>query len=141
MSRRVRVSLLVLAAGTLVGCGDTLEGDRPTEVRVQRIITLDGTRTVSYTAMFDDGIETYIDRAPLGDVDLITIERDGAGGLRKLVADAQNAAMPADGPEPEPIDDAWRARFRAIDALVDEGRVPWSDAHGLASPNELNAGG
>ncbi|MEO1583492.1 MAG: hypothetical protein AAFR96_02835 [Planctomycetota bacterium] len=124
---------LIASALLMAGCSDPLEGGRPTEVRVQRIITLSGERIVSYTALYDDGVETYVDRSPIGSADLITVERDG-GPKRVLVRDASGQAMPADGPDAEPIDAEWDARFAAIDRLVDADRVPWSDAHGGFTP-------
>lgn len=120
----------------LGGCGDALQGDRPSEVRVQRVITMSGERVVSYTAMFDDGVETYIDLQPQGSVDLITVERDGQDKLR-LVREGASVNLPADGPEAVPLDDAWEARFAAIDGLVSVGSVPWSDGHGGITPAEL----
>ncbi|MEM8756534.1 MAG: hypothetical protein AAGF47_01975 [Planctomycetota bacterium] len=134
----VPVAILLVSA-MLAGCGDAFDGDRPTEVRVQRILTAAGDRIVSYTAMYDDGIETYLDYGPDGVADLITVERDGAnnGAELRLVRDGAGAAMPADGPEPAPVDEFWQARFRAVDALVDEGRVPWSDSHGLLTPRDF----
>ncbi len=120
------------------GCADALEGDRPSEVRVQRVITLTGERIVSYTAMFDDGVETYVDLQPQGSVDLITVERDGQQKLR-LVREGASVELPADGPEAQAIDDSWERRFVAIDGLVNAGSVPWSDAHGGLTPAELRA--
>ena len=125
------MSVLVLG-----GCDDALRGDRPGEVRVQRVITIGGERVVSYTAMFDDGIETYVDVQPQGSVDLITVERDGREHLR-LVRDGADVDLPADGPEPASIDEAWERRFAAIDGLVDADRVPWSDGHAGLTPAEL----
>jgi hypothetical protein len=118
------------------GCGDALQGDRPDEVRVQRVITRSGERVVSYTAMFRDGIETYVDVQPQGSVDLITVERDGREHAR-LVRDGAGVDLPADGPEATPIDEAWERRFAAIDGLVDVDRVPWSDGHAGLTPAEL----
>ncbi|MEO1534008.1 MAG: hypothetical protein AAFS11_00415 [Planctomycetota bacterium] len=118
------------------GCSDGLDGDRPSEVRVQRVITTGGDRIVSYTAMFDDGIETYVDVQPQGDVDLITVERDGQAHVR-LVRDGADVRLPADGPEAEPLTEAWEQRFAAIDGLVSVDSVPWSDAHGGLTPAEL----
>ncbi len=126
-------ALLAVALG---GCGDALQGDRPSEVRVQRVITPGGERIVSYTAMFDDGIETYVDRHPQGDVDLITVERDGRDAVR-LVREGAAVSLPADGPEASALDESWQRRFEAIDALVDVDRVPWSDAHGGLTPEAL----
>lgn len=126
-------ALLLLVLG---GCGDALQGDRPDEVRVQRVITLSGERVVSYTAMYDDGIETYVDVQPQGSVDLITVERDGRDHAR-LVREGAGVDLPADGPEATPIDEAWERRFVAIDGLVDVDRVPWSDGHAGLTPAEL----
>ncbi|MEO1716324.1 MAG: hypothetical protein AAFR76_04360 [Planctomycetota bacterium] len=132
---RMRVLMLAALSAVLVGgCGDALEGDRPSEVRVQRVITPNAGRVVSYTAMFDDGIETYVDIQPQGSVDLITVERDGQDELR-LVRAGADVALPADGPEPIVIDQAWESRFRAIDGLVSVGSVPWSDGHGGLTPS------
>ncbi|MEL6797755.1 MAG: hypothetical protein AAFO89_13155 [Planctomycetota bacterium] len=122
------------------GCGDALQGDRPSEVRVQRVITTSGERIVSYTAMFDDGIETYIDIQPQGSVDLITVERDGQDHVR-VVRDGSEVALPADGPEPTALDETWEARFEAIDGLVSVGSVPWSDGHAGLTPSGLSGPG
>jgi hypothetical protein len=105
---------------------------------VQRIIALDGTRVVSYTAMYADGIETYVDLAPAGSVDLVTVERDGADGgtARRLVRAGVSIEEPADGPAGEPLTAAWEDRFALIAGLVDAELVPWSDAHGLVTPGE-----
>lgn len=129
----VPAALVVLVLG---GCGGALEGDRPSEVRVQRVITMSGERIVSYTAMFDDGVETYVDLQPQGSVDLVTVERDGQG-KRRLVRAGASVDLPADGPAAEALDEAWERRFAAIDGLVSVDRVPWSDAHAGITPAAL----
>ncbi|MEM7623678.1 MAG: hypothetical protein AAF235_10810 [Planctomycetota bacterium] len=134
-----RICVLTAAAlcvALVGGCGDALQGERPSEVRVQRVITTSGERIVSYTAMFDDGVETYVDLQPQGDVDLITVERDGQDKLR-FVREGASVRLPADGPDAAPLDDAWERRFAAIDGLVSVDRVPWSDGHGGITPAEL----
>lgn len=105
---------------------------------MQRIIALDGSRVVSYTAMYADGIETYVDLSPAGSVDLVTVEREGieGGAARRFVRAGVSVAEPADGPAGEPLTGAWEERFALIVGLVDAERVPWSDAHGLVTPGE-----
>ena len=141
MNNRALAVIVASAACMMAGCDDPLAGDRPTEVRVQRIITQGGERVISYTAMYDDGVETYIDRAPAGDPDMITVERESVsdGVLLTLVREGADIDLPADGPAPSPIDAGWLARFHAIDRLVDTDRVPWSDAHGLLTPQQIEA--
>ena len=53
-------AVILFAALLLGGCEESFE--KPTEVRVARTINRDGSRVISYTAMYDDGIETYIRR-------------------------------------------------------------------------------
>ncbi|MGP1273082.1 MAG: hypothetical protein ACTS22_07095 [Phycisphaerales bacterium] len=134
-----RLGIVALAIPLAAGCDDPLAGDRPNEVRVQRIITLSGERIVSYTAFYDDGLETYIDLAPAGDPDMITVERETIedGSLITIVRAGAPVDLPADGPAPLDLDEHWRARFEAIDAMVDADRVPWSDAHGVLTPQQI----
>ena len=122
---------IILPLVVLSGC-DAGMADKPTTVDVSRIITQSGDRVVSYTAMYDDGIETYIDFAPQGDVDMITVEREvtGDGSMLRLVRDGFTPkSLPADGPEAQPITGEWTNRFVQIGKLVDVELVPWSDAH------------
>jgi len=126
-----RTTLLLGTTLMLAGCDAGL-ADKPTTVHVSRIVTMSGDRVVSYTAMYDDGIETYIDFAPQGDVDMITVEREstGDGSMLRLVRDGFTPkSLPADGPEAQPITGEWASRFVQIGELVDVELVPWSDAH------------
>lgn len=131
---------LIVLTLCLTGCGES--PDQPTEVRVSRAITRSGDRIVSYTAMYDDGIETYIDYQPHGEVDLITVERESEseGSLLTLVRDGfELKSPPEQGSVTQPITDAWNDRFNHIDRLVDVELVPWSDAHGILTPREFDA--
>ncbi|RNC82672.1 MAG: hypothetical protein ED559_13120 [Phycisphaera sp.] len=124
----------------VTGCSEGY--DKPSEVKVSRAITRSGDRIISYTAMYDDGIETYIDYPPHGEVDLITVERESEseGALLTLVRDGfELKSPPAQGSTSEAISDAWSSRFRYIDGLVDVDLVPWSDAHGIMTPREFDA--
>ena len=118
--------------------------DKPTRVHVSRIITQTGDRVISYTAMYDDGIETYIDYAPHGDADMITVERDSAndGSMLRLVREGFTPkGIPADGPRPEAITQEWADRFGKVDSLVDVELVQWSDANGMMTPDQLEQPG
>lgn len=131
---------LIVLTLCLTGCGE--RSDQPTEVRVSRAITRSGDRIVSYTAMYDDGIETYIDYQPHGEVDLITVERESEseGSLLTLVRDGfELKSPPEQGSVTQPITVAWNDRFNHIDNLVDVELVPWSDAHGILTPREFDA--
>lgn len=136
-----RLLLPALAAALcLTGCGEGYE--KPSEVKVSRAITVSGDRIISYSAMYDDGIETYIDYQPHGEVDLITVERESEsdGVLLTLVRDGfELKSPPAQGSTREAISKAWSSRFRYIDGLVDVDLVPWSDAHGMMTPREFDA--
>jgi hypothetical protein len=135
-----------LAGSGLVGaCGERggagadgarAGGDRPEEVFVQRVISAEGARIVSFTAMYPDGIETYVDLQPHGTVDLVSVQRDGQwqGQQRRFVREGAGVALPADGPAAEPLDESWQRRFGQIASMVDAERVPWSDGHTGLSP-------
>jgi hypothetical protein len=132
-----------LALFLLAGCDSGL-ADKPTRVHVSRVITQAGDRVVSYTAMYDDGIETYIDYDPQGDVDMITVERESKsdGSMLRLVRDGFTPkSEPANGPKAEAITDDWAKRFVQIDKLVDVDLVQWSDAHGAMTPDQLEQPG
>ncbi len=131
---------IILAVGLLAGCDGGL-ADNPTRVHVTRVITQAGDRVVSYTAMYDDGIETYIDFNPQGDVDMITVERESArdGSMFRLVREGFTPkGEPADGPKAEAITEEWAKRFTQIDRLVDVDLVQWSDAHGIMTPDQFD---
>lgn len=128
--------LTTLAALTLTACGERFE--KPTQVHVSRVITRAGDRVVTYTAMYDDGIETYIDYAPQGDADMITVERDAEGEVLQMVREGfTTRAIEADARQHPPITPEWQRRFAYIDSLGDVNRAPWSDAHGLMTPDEF----
>ncbi|GAB5497259.1 MAG: hypothetical protein Phyf2KO_23390 [Phycisphaerales bacterium] len=136
---RLLVTPIVLAR-CLTGCSEGY--DKPSEVKVSRAITRSGDRIISYTAMYDDGIETYIDYPPHGEVDLITVERESEseGALLTLVRDGfELKSPPVQGSTSESISEAWTSRFGYIDGLVDVELVPWSDAHGTMTPREFDA--
>lgn len=136
---RLLLTLFAIAL-CVTGCGEGF--DKPSEVKVSRAITRSGDRIISYTAMYDDGIETYIDYTPHGEVDLITVERESEseGALLTLVRDGfELKSPPAQGSTKGAITEAWSNRFRYIDGLVDVDLVPWSDAHGLMTPREFDA--
>lgn len=127
-----RVAAIPLCVLVLSGCAESIE--KPTEVRVSRVITRAGERVITYTAMYDDGIETYIDLDPHGEVDLITVERDSTGDLVHVVREGVESGAGIT----TPLTPEWERRFAHIDALVDVNLVPWSDAHGLMTPDEFD---
>ncbi len=121
----------------LAGCGESFE--KPDKVHVSRVLTTAGDRIVTYTAMYDDGIETYIDFEPQGDADMITVERDSTGGVTHYVRDGfETRAVEADVGEHAVLTPEWQKRFKQIDSLVNVELVPWSDAHGLMTPREFD---
>lgn len=132
--RTPTLAILVLA---LASCGQDAY-DKPTQVHVSRVITREGDRVITYSAMYDDGIETYIDIEPHGDPDIVTVERDSLGelthyerqGRELLTTDTDSGTHATLTPE-------WESRFRVIARLVDPELVPWSDAHALMTPAEL----
>ena len=130
-------AVILLLALTLAGCGESFE--KPTTVHVSRVLTTAGDRIVTYTAMYDDGIETYIDFEPQGDVDMITVERDAVGELTHYVREGfETRAVEADIGEHAALTPEWQKRFEQVDSLVNVELVPWSDAHGLMTPREFD---
>ncbi len=131
------ISTILISALTLVGCGEAYE--RPTQVHVSRVITTAGHRVVTYTAMYDDGIETYIDFAPQGDADIITVERESVGELTHFVRDGfESPGTESNTALQQPLTPEWQKRFEYIDSLGDVDQAPWSDAHGLMTPAEFD---
>lgn len=132
-------AVILFAALLLGGCEESFE--KPTEVRVARTINRDGSRVISYTAMYDDGIETYIDAQPHGSVDFITAQRTSINEGELLFMGTENTEATYGD---EPIDIAqltgeWSSKFEKIDALVNVDEVPWSDPHTGMTPAELKA--
>lgn len=135
MRRPAAILALLLV---LPGCGERGR-DRPTQVIVSRVITRAGDRVITYTAMYDDGIETYIDFAPHGDADMITVERESSGERIQMVREGFTARVVTEHAGTlAPITPEWQERFEYIDSLGDVGLAPWSDAHGLMTPGELD---
>lgn len=135
--RPIAVILLVgLPVVSLGGCGESYE--KPTQVRVSRVITTAGDRVVTYTAMYDDGIETYIDFEPQGDVDMITVERDSLGDMTHYVRTGfETQATKNDAAEHAELTQEWQERFEYIDSLGDVSLVPWDDGHGMMTPRDF----
>lgn len=127
--------MLLLAC--LTGCGEPYE--KPTQVRVSRVITTSGERVVTYTALYDDGIETYIDVEPQGDVDMITVERESLGELAHYVRKGYEVATTeSDTAKPAELTSEWQKRFEYIDSLGDVERAPWDDGHGMMTPADFD---
>ena len=135
--RQIAAILLVgLPVTCLTGCGEPYE--KPTQVYVSRVITNAGDRVVTYTAMYDDGIETYIDFDPQGDVDMITVERDSLGEMTHYVRQGfETRATQSDVAEHAELTPEWQKRFEYIDSLGDVNRVPWDDGHGMMTPRDF----
>ena len=131
------IPVILLALVGLTGCSESFE--KPTRVHVSRVITAAGDRIVTYTAMYDDGIETYIDAEPQGDVDMITVERESLGELTHYVREGfESKATQNDILAHEVLTDEWLGRFARVENLVDVDLVPWSDAHGVMTPREFD---
>ncbi|MCA9271424.1 MAG: hypothetical protein KDA31_00105 [Phycisphaerales bacterium] len=132
-----QLTAITLLLACLTGCGEPYE--KPTQVRVSRVITAAGDRVVTYTAMYDDGIETYIDFDPQGDVDMITVERDSVGDLTHYVRKGfETRATENDAAEHTELTPEWQKRFEYIDSLGDVDLVPWDDGHGMMTPRDFD---
>jgi len=132
----VRTPTLAILVLSIAACGEPF--DKPTQVHVSRVITREGDRVITYTAMYDDGIETYIDVEPHGDPDIITVERESLGELTHYErAGYELESTETDSAPHAALTPEWEERFAFVARLVDPDVVPWSDAHGLMTPAEL----
>lgn len=137
------LGLAALLTVLLAGCGQSGQSaEKPDSVRVTRFITPSGDRIVSYQAFYDDGVVTYHDYEPFGDVDLVSSER-GDRSLTLLVRDGfEPRALPVEGPGVGPIDEPARAAFATIARGVDVSTIPWtSNAHGDMGLGDMGLGG
>lgn len=132
----MRTPTLAILVLSLAACGEPF--DKPTQVHVSRVITREGDRVITYTAMYDDGIETYIDVEPHGDPDIITVERESLGELTHFERAGYEIESTETGSATHAaLTTEWEERFAFVARLVDTELVPWSDAHGLMTPAEL----
>ena len=145
-----RASATLLCTLAIGGCGEPAPD---ATVRAGKWIDNSGRRGISYQVLYDDGVETYIDFEPLGSADLITVERasvEGGAALHLVREGLTGQVLPADGPEPRPIDAAWDRTFERISAMVDTSAMAWSPSeHSMeqyrqpvqGSPNGDHGGG